>query len=295
MFAVARRRIQEEHVNHEAWAIPYGDLITLLLAFFVVMYALSSVNEGKYRVLSDSLVAAFRGAPKSLEPIQIGQISKSFHELHLSEQRTLVPLEIEAFVQDDDVSLRDREVGWSVRGDAFDTPASQAWAERMIETLFQAIVSELDELIEEDLVTVRQNRHWLEVEINTSLLFETASAQLADQAEAIVARLAGILAQADIRLQIEGHTDSLPINTEIFPSNWELSTARAANVVRLFGNNGVNPARMAAVGFGEFRPAADNSTQVGRTKNRRVIIVVMAKREDQAIDNRIAEFSAAGT
>lgn len=292
---MARRRIQEEHVNHEAWAIPYGDLITLLLAFFVVMYALSSVNEGKYRVLSDSLVAAFRGAPKSLEPIQIGQISKSFHELHLSEQRTLVPLEIEAFVQDDDVSLRDREVGWSVRGDAFDTPASQAWAERMIETLFQAIVSELDELIEEDLVTVRQNRHWLEVEINTSLLFETASAQLADQAEAIVARLAGILAQADIRLQIEGHTDSLPINTEIFPSNWELSTARAANVVRLFGNNGVNPARMAAVGFGEFRPAADNSTQVGRTKNRRVIIVVMAKREDQAIDNRIAEFSAAGT
>src|SRR5262245_66473856 len=70
---MARRHKHEEHMNHEAWAIPYGDLITLLLAFFVVMYAMSSVNEGKYRVLSDSLVAAFRGSPRTLEPIQIGE------------------------------------------------------------------------------------------------------------------------------------------------------------------------------------------------------------------------------
>src|ERR1044072_7180224 len=70
---MARRHKHEEHANHEAWAIPYGDLITLLLAFFVVMYAMSSVNEGKYRVLSDSLVAAFNGAPKTMEPIQVGE------------------------------------------------------------------------------------------------------------------------------------------------------------------------------------------------------------------------------
>ena len=70
---MARRHKHEEHANHEAWAIPYGDLITLLLAFFVVMYAMSSVNEGKYRVLSDSLVSAFNGAPKTLEPIQVGE------------------------------------------------------------------------------------------------------------------------------------------------------------------------------------------------------------------------------
>ena len=68
-----RRHKHEEHANHEAWAIPYGDLVTLLLAFFVVMYAMSSVNEGKYRVLSDSLVAAFRGSPRTLQPIQVGE------------------------------------------------------------------------------------------------------------------------------------------------------------------------------------------------------------------------------
>ena len=70
---MARKKKHEEHLNHEAWAIPYGDLITLLLAFFVVMYAISSVNEGKYRVLSDSLVAAFRGTPRTMEPVQVGE------------------------------------------------------------------------------------------------------------------------------------------------------------------------------------------------------------------------------
>src|SRR5690606_31475585 len=73
LLIMARRRRPEEHVNHEAWAIPYGDLLTLLLAFFVVMYAMSSVNEGKYRILSDSLVAAFRGSPRTLQPVQVGE------------------------------------------------------------------------------------------------------------------------------------------------------------------------------------------------------------------------------
>src|SRR5436190_21872642 len=70
---MARKHKHEEHQNHEAWAIPYADLVTLLLAFFVVMYAISSVNEGKYRVLSDSLVAAFRGTPKTPHPVDVGE------------------------------------------------------------------------------------------------------------------------------------------------------------------------------------------------------------------------------
>src|SRR5207344_1143923 len=73
---MARKKKHEEHANHEAWAIPYGDLVTLLLAFFVVMYALSTINEGKFRVLSDSLQAAFRGTPKTLQPVQMGQKSR---------------------------------------------------------------------------------------------------------------------------------------------------------------------------------------------------------------------------
>ncbi len=291
---MARRKRHEEHVNHEAWAIPYGDLVTLLLAFFVVMYALSSVNEGKYRVLSDSLVAAFRGAPKSLEPIQVGEISRSLHELRLTEQRTLVPLEIEAFDIEEVMELMQREAGWSVRGDGFETEEERASAESLIDEINAAITSELAELMAEDLVTVRQNRHWLEVEINTSVLFPTASAELEAPAEDIVARLSRILSGQSVRIQVEGHTDARPINTPTFPSNWELSTARAASVVRLFGVNGVEPQRMAAVGFGEYRPAADNETAEGQARNRRVIIVVMASRDERSDSWQLAGMEGAG-
>src|SRR6187551_1180382 len=107
---MSRHKKHEDHVNHEAWAIPYGDLITLLLAFFVVMYALSSVNEGKYRVLSDSLVAAFRASPKSLEPVQIGQPNRSKGSADVERPRTLVPLEIDNVVQLDNQTVeRSRE------------------------------------------------------------------------------------------------------------------------------------------------------------------------------------------
>ena len=101
---MARKKKHEDHVNHEAWAIPYGDLITLLLAFFVVMYAISSVNEGKYRVLSESLVAAFRGSPKSMQPVQVGenrplgsadQGANPMAELGITDPRTLqLPREV---------------------------------------------------------------------------------------------------------------------------------------------------------------------------------------------------------
>ena len=94
---MARKKHHEDHVNHEAWAIPYGDLVTLLLAFFVVMYAVSSVNEGKYRALSDSLVAAFRGAPRTMEPLQVGAYQvRADQELETGLPRTLVPFEVDA-------------------------------------------------------------------------------------------------------------------------------------------------------------------------------------------------------
>jgi len=281
---MARRRKHEEHVNHEAWAIPYGDLVTLLLAFFVVMYSLSSVNEGKYKVLSDSMMAAFRSAPRSLEPIQVGELSKAFHEVQLDQPRTLVPFETEGF------GSEGLEPGWGVLREVDSNPEDES-AEEMIADLHRQLVEELESLIADELVILRQDRQWLEIEINTSVLFPTASAELSVDSEQIVRRLGGILAVAPARIQVEGHTDARPINNLVFPSNWELSAARAASVVRLFATSGVAPEEMAAVGFGEFRPAADNATAIGRNQNRRVIIIVMSGRQrhqDKSLLNQVA-------
>jgi chemotaxis protein MotB len=148
----------------------------------------------------------------------------------------------------------------------------------MIDEISSALEEALQELIDEDLVRLRGDDFWVEIEINTSVLFATASAELEAASRDIVYRVGEILAGKDTRVQVEGHTDVLPISTERFPSNWELSTARASTVVRMFSSAGVDPARLAAVGYGEFRPVSGNDTPEGRAENRRVLIVVMANR-----------------
>ncbi len=260
---MARRKKHEEHANHEAWAIPYGDLITLLLAFFVVMYSMSSVNEGKYRVLSDSLVAAFRGQPKTVAPINIGNSSAGGKggqsQLAGGAPTALLKVPDPRPVPEVDGMARN------------DDPAGRAALERMAGEVRLA----LQGLIDDGDVRIRETRRWLEVEVNTDILFGSGDARVAERAVPVVARLAGILAPFPNPIRVEGHTDNLPIRTAVFPSNWELSAARAANVVRLFTSNGVDPTRMEIIGLGEHHPLEDNRTAEGRNRNRRVVIVVL--------------------
>lgn len=274
---MARKKRHEEHANHEAWAIPYGDLVTLLLAFFVVMYSISSVNEGKYRVLSDSMVAAFKGSPRTTQPIQIGDKRPAGS----AEQRQLGAMP-----------------PGTVNRSSFSLPSEPATSanpagvpEVRMQVMADKIRRALAEMIELDQVRVRQTALWVEVEINTDLLFPVGIAQVAAAATPTLERLADILQPLPNRIRIEGHTDDVPISTPRFPSNWELSAARASSVVRLFQERGVAPARMAVIGLGEFRPAGDNTSLEGRNRNRRVTIVVLA---DNDVELPTLESGASG-
>ena len=291
-------------MNHEAWAIPYGDLITLLLAFFVVMYAISSVNEGKYRVLSDSLVAAFRATPKAPDPIQLGEVGRRADQGQQQMPRTIAPFDlgvpldpgvpIESDIPMDpapepEAGAVDRGVDELLRGTELDEETFQEAAEGM-----RRIADEIEEavspLIEADLIRMRRDRFWIEVEINTSLLFASGSAQLSRDAIPVLERLAGILRDFPARIHVEGFTDTVPISTPVFPSNWELSAARAASVVHLFTRNQLDPTRMAAIGYGEYRPIASNETAEGRRQNRRVTIVVLADRRPRVENGTDPEY-----
>jgi len=146
----------------------------------------------------------------------------------------------------------------------------------------------MQNLIKEDLISVRRSTFWLEVEINTSILYSSGNARLAPDAVPVLEELAKILTPFPNAVHVEGFTDDVPINTLTFPSNWELSAARAASVVTLFAKTGIDPARLAAIGYGEYRPVADNDTEEGRAKNRRVVVVVMS-----GVDKRDAGKAAA--
>ncbi|HET8880788.1 MAG TPA: flagellar motor protein MotD [Solimonas sp.] len=278
---MAKKHKHEDHVNHEAWAIPYGDLLTLLLAFFVVMYAVSSVNEGRYRVLADSLSQAFGGPPKSVQPIQLGDKPQKG-----SQADALFNTPNMRGFEQEPSRLQSGRAGVRVGGRQ-PAPRSQGELAKVaadgppeaLKKMSDAVRAAMKDLIRENLVTVRRHEHWLEIEIRTDILFASGVAQVSPGAEPVLRQLADILKPFPNPLRIEGYTDDVPIATARFPSNWELSAARAASVVHLFMETGVEPTRMSVAGFGEYRPVADNASADGRNRNRRVVIVVMASED----------------
>ncbi|PYC21120.1 flagellar motor protein MotD [Aquipseudomonas alcaligenes] len=241
---MARRRNHEEHENHERWLVSYADFITLLFAFFVVMYSISSINEGKYKVLSESLVGVFSEPERAIKPIPIGD----------EKPRTTEP----------DRSMIEDNPNGSASEEVSDP----------LQEIASSMRDAFGDLIASEQLTVRGNELWVEIELNSSLLFPSGDAVPNETAFALIEKVAKILAPYENPIHVEGFTDNLPINTAQFPSNWELSTARAASIVRMLAMDGVNPGRLAAVGYGEFQPVADNATEEGRSRNRRVVLVI---------------------
>ena len=301
-----KRRHEEEHENHERWAIPYGDLLTLLLAFFVVMYSISSVNAGKYRVLSDSLYAAFRGEPRTLEPIEVGhkrvgsgadlRVSVVEQAMLKGQPRSLltpVPLALATPVPNepyhDDMPPPGNENGVrAATGPAHPEDAAEAAKQRanaiMLARVADDVVKAMSGLIKQNLVVVRRKQSWIEVEIRTDILFPSGSARLAPNAIDIIRRLADVLARFPNPVRVEGFTDDIPIRTVQFYSNWELSAARAGSVVHVLSDRGVARERLAVVGFGDQHPVASNTTAPGRNANRRVTVVILSAQVDQHME-----------
>ncbi|WP_442108937.1 flagellar motor protein MotD [Pseudomonas sp. NUPR-001] len=243
---MARRRQPEEHENHERWLVSYADFITLLFAFFVVMYSISSINEGKYKILSQALIGVFNDPEKSMRPIPIG------------EERPLTVKPAEPLIKD---------------SDQVDAGLAQTSSDPL-KTITDDVRDAFGDLIKSDQMTVRGNELWVEIELNSALLFGSGDAMPSDVAFNIIEKVANILKPFANPVHVEGFTDDLPIRTAQYPTNWELSSARAASIVRLLAMQGVNPARMASVGYGEFQPIASNASAEGRARNRRVVLVI---------------------
>lgn len=254
---MARRKPHEEHVNHEQWAIPYGDLVTLLLAFFVVMYSISSVNEGKYRIVSDSLNAAFRGAPTTFDPIQIGTPAAT---------TVAAPL----------VQLPEEVTAMALRQLMKDTEEA------------------MRPLISQGLVDVSEEGGVFQISIRTDILFPSGSAVLSTTAQQVINQLGAVLVGFPVDIRVEGHTDNVPITGGLYPSNWELSAARAASVVHLMTQSGVPPQRLAVVAYGEFRPVLPNATPDGRNANRRVVLSIVATAPGLQEETQAAGAAATG-
>ena len=260
---MARKKKHEDHVNHEAWAIPYGDLVTLLFALFTVMYAMSSVNEGKFRVLSDAMIAAFNGQPKSMQPVNLGE-----KEPGKGGDKPLVGITPTKLIMIKGQQNPPSKPSSNSSSTSADPAGSLIRMERQVQDAMRA-------LIDAKLITVRRENMWLEIEINTDILFPSGAGAFSSAAEPVLDKLAEVLKPFPNPIRVEGHTDDRPIHTGAFPSNWELSAARAASVVHQFTKQGIDPLRLEIVGFGEFHPRQPNHSNEGRNANRRVAVLVL--------------------
>lgn len=277
---MGRKKKPEEHVNHERWMVSYADFITLLFAFFVMMYSISIVNTGKFKVLSESLTAAFSDPARSLEPIQVGDLVRAPAEM-----------QDQSFADPQPKPIRPVEMRQMAKLVDVD-PVLLDKASKQLDEIQERVETAMAEMIDQGAITVQRSEYWIEIEMNSSVLFESGSSILYPRVVPILTQLGRVMIDFPNHVHVEGYTDTVPINTEMFPSNWELSGSRAATVVRLFEFTGVKPDRLAAIGYGEYYPVAENTNAEGRARNRRVVAVVLAEIGEK-IDATIEKFEKA--
>jgi chemotaxis protein MotB len=232
------KKKHEEHENHERWLVSYADFITLLFAFFVVMYSISAVNEGKFRTVSESIKAALnpmQTPPASSKPFQVGENKSTAVQPSVQTNREQVIRRLQIVTQ---------SAGRAVK--IFIDPASEQRVGDIVLT------------------------------ISDHVLFKPGEATLQPEALPFLRGLADVLVELDRHVKIEGHTDNVPIRTALFPSNWELSAARSVMIVRVLSElYGVPASHLAAIGYGETRPLTANLDPDQRAKNRRVEVIIL--------------------
>jgi chemotaxis protein MotB len=255
---MARKKKHPEHVNHERWLVSYADFITLLFAFFVVMFAASNADQKKAGKVADAVQGAFQ---------ELGIFSDSGRVVPLYDENGL-PSQSNKVVGDTD-SAFDSTNFVAPLGKIGDRAKEMSAVKAQLEQI-------LTEALEQKNVRISEDSRGLTITLNEAGFFDPGSAVIQPAALPVVDRIAATLRATTYDVRVEGHTDNTPIRTAQFPSNWELSTARATHVLQyLIANAAIPPERLSAVGYGEFRPVAENATPSGRAANRRVDIVVL--------------------
>ncbi|PHS17618.1 MAG: flagellar motor protein MotD [Kangiella sp.] len=259
-----RNNINEHEQDVNRWLISYADFITLLFAFFVVLYSISQVDVSKYKDLSVSLEGVFQSPELSTKPIQIGEVSKSLTPI-TGDNSEQPDLSINQNESEND--LKDQEVI-----DSENFASSEEFKD-----LENGLKASLGDLIDQELAEIKSDPNWINVVLKSGLLFPSGNDQLNEGAGPLMEEVAKHLNKNRQLILVHGHTDNIPIATERFPSNWELSSARGVAVVRALQNLNVIPNRLSVEGHGEYQPVTSNDTEAGRKENRRVVISISRK------------------
>ncbi|MGI5835593.1 MAG: OmpA/MotB family protein [Chloroflexota bacterium] len=238
----ARVQVKVKKDNSERWLLTYSDLITLLLAFFIVMYGMSSADVQKFSQLAASMKRAFNV-----------DVLEGSHSTSILDQSSELPIQIEAGLEDQaglgatELDIIFSEMGWVFQEEGI-----------------------------EDKVTIQVRQEGVAISLSGNLLFTSGRSDLRPESVRLLSSIAKAIARLPNQVRVEGHTDDIPPNSSFFPTNWELSCARAVAVVRFFTEiEKIDPSRLSAVAYSEYRPVTPNNSPQGRARNRRSEILIM--------------------
>ncbi|REL30240.1 flagellar motor protein MotB [Thalassotalea euphylliae] len=268
---MSRLRIKRHDVEHDdvhRWLVSYADYMTLLFALFVVLYAMAMINEEPFETVTDSIGRVFqandelpknRGHGDDILPVNSSKTNKRLYGDGLKDDAGPELTNGQPILS----NIADSDVGTNLT------------------SLEEKLHTALYDIIESGYAQLKIDGDWLEIELNSGLLFPSGSSSPTRSADAILTVINQVLADVTNFVRVRGYTDNQPINNEIFSSNWELSVSRATAILRLLEELGVTPARMAIEGYGQYYPSADNSTSQGRAQNRKVVIAISKYGLDQ--------------
>ncbi|MCX7904181.1 MAG: OmpA family protein [Caloramator sp.] len=249
---MSRRRSKKSEINAGEWLTTYADMMTLLLCFFVLLYAFSTMDTIKFKTLAFSLAKAFGGNVNTIT--SGGNLGP-------------VPVNTNPGIETKDKERQTGKVELDVqRGET--------------ERIYRKVQEFVKNNKLEAKITVREDIRGVVIELQEKILFDSGKADIKPESLPLLSKISQLLRMFENEIVVEGHTDNVPINRGYYDSNWELSADRAVKVVRfLVEKQGINPEKITAVGAGEYRPIATNATPEGRQKNRRVNILIVTKQK----------------
>jgi len=270
-----RRRNQDtKKENNERWVISYADFMTLLLATFVVLYAVSSINVSRYRATAEALSAVFTGKVIVQNKGEGAQPSGVFDHL---------PAPVPKPIMRPQPTTRPSDK----------VPEKVRERLKKLNDAYKNLTHLLQDVIDKGQVHIAHNGLSVVIDINSSVLFDSGRAELTTSALGVIDQIGIVLKDLPYSIQVNGYTDNAPIHTAQFGSNWELSAVRAISVVKRFVSDGVDPSRLVGAGYGEYHPVADNDSPDGKVKNRRVQIVVLSADDSRQEPGLVAPSPAA--
>ncbi|TAA69060.1 flagellar motor protein MotB [Planomicrobium okeanokoites] len=270
MSALKRKKKHEDHVD-ESWLIPYADVLTLLLALFIVLFAASEVNSQKFQEISDSFNRELQGGTGILD--QQSAVETFEETSKLAEPNDVDPTEGEATTPpeveeeiDNKIEMTAEEIEQLALAEDYKELAA-------IQDKVKAYIAERNM---EDKLEAELTSKGLVLKIKDGVLYRSGSADISESSRTVAEEIGKLLVTDPPRsIFIEGHTDNIPSTSDRFPSNWELSSARAINFMKiLLENNELDPTKFSATGFAEHQPIASNETAEGRAENRRVEVLI---------------------